>query len=79
MGLRDFRDCPSGFFVFFPLGIFHDILGIFSRLKYSDPDPDLRDFAIFGSLHSGFFQDSQNWKSEFGIPKKSHPEANSVW
>ena len=29
--------------------------GIFSRFSNSDPDP--RDFGIFGILHSGFFRD----------------------
>ena len=65
-----------GFHILFPIpGIsgfrdFRDFsLGIFS--EFSNPDPDSRDYGIFESFGS-------TPKLKTGIPKKSHPEANST-
>ena len=55
----------SGFFRDFhipiPIPGISEVSGFITRdfPRFSNPDPDLRDFSIFGILHSGFFQDFQ--------------------
>ena len=69
---------------------FRDFLEIFSG--FSNPNPDTRNFVIFGILRSGFFGIFRGFKIPIPIPgilgfsgffdlaqnKKSHPEAKSV-